>query len=203
MTVTANRRFVPGTEPYPWPYDGILTGNRLALVVAGAQQWWVERTHEPAAAIDHIARLRSKARVAGVLVVLVDHGAPRGVLAVLPETGDLVISAPGLDGFYGSALDTALRSASRDRLLVAGLGLEGPVHSTLRSANDRGYECLLVADACSCGDPALRDGAIRSVLMSGGIFGAVGNVDAVCVALNATATATANTAKNHEAKEMF
>jgi len=204
MSAPVSGRFVPATEPYPWPYDGILSCARLALVVAGGQRWWVDRTQEPMVALDALARLRHVARVAGALVLLLDHIAPpsahrgrrfvptrddRGAdLAVLPDAGDLVISAAGLDGFYGSALDTALRSAGRDRLLVAGLGLEGPVHSTLRSANDRGYECLLVADACSCADPVLRAGAITSVLMSGGIFGAVGGIDAVCAALAKNST---------------
>jgi nicotinamidase-related amidase len=192
--------FVAGTQPYPWPYDGVLTGARLAMVVAGAQRWWVEYTQEPMSALDAVARLRHAARRVGAIVVLLHHLAPPGQrrgrrivpadddrgadLAVLPGLGDLVITAAGLDGFCGSALDTALRGAGRDRLLVAGLGLEGPVHSTLRGANDRGYECLLVADACSCADSALRAGSISSVLMSGGIFGCVGGVDAACAALS-------------------
>jgi nicotinamidase-related amidase len=58
------------------------------------------------------------------------------------------------------------------------------VHSTLRSANDTGYECLLVADACSAHDPALVASSISSVEMSGGIFGAIGTTDAVLAALD-------------------
>jgi nicotinamidase-related amidase len=208
LSAPAAGRFVPATEPYPWPYDGILTGSRLALVVAGAQRWWVERTTQPMAALDAVARLRQAARAAGALVLVVDHVAgpggrqsrrvvpahdhPGADSALRPDLGEVVVTAAGLDGFYGSALDATLRSAGRDRLLLAGLGLEGPVHSTLRSANDRGYECLLVADACSCVDPGLRAGAINSVLMSGGIFGAVGRVEAVCAGLP----------KNNAAKEV-
>jgi nicotinamidase-related amidase len=58
------------------------------------------------------------------------------------------------------------------------------VHSTLRSANDRGYECLTIADACLAADTETQRGAISSIEMSGGIFGAVGSTDAVIAALN-------------------
>ena len=71
-----------------------------------------------------------------------------------------------------------------DHLLVCGLGLEGPVHSTLRSANDRGLECLLVIDACAPVDGALADAAVRIIEMSGGIFGAVATSEAVLTALS-------------------
>jgi nicotinamidase-related amidase len=203
-------RFVAGAEPYPWPYDGGLAGARLALLVAGGQRWWAERTHEAGAAVAALARLRRLARAAGALVVLLGHVAPPGSrpgrpalpasrdsgaeLAIRPEAGDVVIPAAGLDGFFGSALDATLRAAGRDRLLVAGLGLEGPVHSTLRAANDRGYECLLVPDACSCADPELRAASISSVRMSGGIFGAVASLDAVHTALSDLAYATTHAA---------
>jgi len=76
-----------------------------------------------------------------------------------------------------------LRAAGATHLLVAGHGLEGPVHSTLRSANDRGYECLLVIDACSPLDPGLAGAARSMVEMSGGIFGAVGTTADVLAAL--------------------
>ncbi len=62
---------------------------------------------------------------------------------------------------------------------MCGLGLEGPVHSTLRSANDRGFECLLVIDGCAAMDPTVADAAIRMIEMSGGIFGAVAQSELV------------------------
>jgi nicotinamidase-related amidase len=73
-------------------------------------------------------------------------------------------------------------------LFVAGHGLEGPVHSLLRGANDRGFECLLVTDACSAFTPDCRDAAASMVCMSGGIFGAVGTTDAVVTALAPSCT---------------
>jgi nicotinamidase-related amidase len=95
------------------------------------------------------------------------------------------VTAAGIDAFYGGPLGAVLRRDGRNHLLVAGHGLEGPVHSTLRSANDRGFECLLVADASS---PLTRDcagAASSTVCMSGGIFGAVGDAGEVLAALAA------------------
>ena len=55
----------------------------------------------------------------------------------------------------------------------------------MRSANDRGYECLLVVDACAPLEPELVPAAISMVEMSGGIFGAVGTTAPVLAALDA------------------
>ncbi|MBP2705112.1 isochorismatase family protein [Microbispora sp. RL4-1S] len=91
------------------------------------------------------------------------------------DTADAEVHAPGWDGFHGSPLDELLRAAGRDLLVLAGCCLELGVHSTMRSANDRGYECLLLADACAAADPSLAAGALSTIEMSGGIFGAVGS----------------------------
>lgn len=96
-------------------------------------------------------------------------------------------TADGLDALHGGPLDGLLRREARTHLIVAGLGLEGPVHSTLRSANDRGYECLLVTDACAPLTTDLAEAAARTVTMSGGIFGAIGLTHAVLDALALTA----------------
>jgi nicotinamidase-related amidase len=87
--------------------------------------------------------------------------------------GGDAIDAGGIDGFFDSPLDGVLRHRRAHQLVIVGHGLEGPVHSTLRSANDRGYECLLVIDACTPIDAALVPAARLTVEMSGGIFGAV------------------------------
>ena len=79
---------------------------------------------------------------------------------------------------------SSARAAGRDHLLLAGFGLEAPVHSTLRSANDRGYECLLLLDACAPLDPSLTPASRSMIEMSGGIFGAVGTVGALLGALD-------------------
>ena len=102
-----------------------------------------------------------------------------------PGSTSVTVRAAGIDGFYGSDLDPVLRRLGRSHLLLVGLGLETTVHSTMRRANDRGYECLLVADAALAIDDRLRPASISSIEMSGGIFGAVGATDPVLAAYGA------------------
>jgi nicotinamidase-related amidase len=192
---------VAGTVPYRWPWDGDLDPRRLALVIAGADVAWFRRSEGAPAVTDGIERTADVVRRAGGRVVHVAHDpvtpghpvparadAPGAAAApaVLPHVEpdvDLTVVAAGIDGFFGSTLDQVLRREGRDHLLVAGFGLEGPVHSTLRSANDAGYECLLLTDLGASLDPACRDAAVSTVTMSGGIFGAVGTSPALCAAL--------------------
>jgi len=90
----------------------------------------------------------------------------------LPPDRDAIVTAGATNAFHASELDDVLRGAGTNDLIVAGWGLEGPVHSTMRAANDRGYECLLVPDACVPLDPSLAASACSMVQFSGGIFGA-------------------------------
>lgn len=96
--------------------------------------------------------------------------------------GKHTFSAQGIDGFYGSGLEAHLRATGAVRLVLVGLGAETSIHSTMRSANDMGFECLYVADACQPYDAALAPHAVSMIEMSGGIFGAVGTADAVVAA---------------------
>ena len=167
---------VEGSRPYAWPFDGALPPERTALLVAGADAAWRARCADPVPVDRMIAALAEPLRRAGVLIVAVRCAAPGAREIPVGDSGpeaDLRITAAGVDGFCGSPLDGALRAAGRDRLALCGYGLEGPVHSTLRSANDRGYECLLLTDACAELEPDLREAAIETITMSGGIFGAV------------------------------
>lgn len=171
---------VADTDPYPWPYDGRLAGDHVAVVLAGWDESWRDRSIDPAAAHASCTSLAIAASAGGALVVGVAHrGAARLPLPVSAEWSH----ADGIDGFHGSRLDGLLRRARRSHLLLAGFGLEGPVHSTLRSANDRGYECLLVVDAAAPLTHELPAAAAKTVTMSGGIFGAVGTTSAVLDAL--------------------
>jgi len=181
---------VAGTTPYPWPYDAGLTRGRVALVVLGWNDAWWRLCDDPAAVLDSIARLADAADC----VITVDQPPPttHGPLGPGPSDGTLpevvgaqVVCAVGVDGFFGGPLDSVLRAGGRDLLLCVGLGLEAAVHSTMRSANDIGYECLLVVDACAPLVPELVPAAISMVEMSGGIFGAVGTTTPVLAALAA------------------
>jgi nicotinamidase-related amidase len=172
---------VPGTEPYAWPYDGRLDGAHLALVLAGWDETWASRAVRSEPAERRAMRLAAAVARIGGLVVVIAHG-PAIKLPV--GAASTTVPAPGIDGFYASRLDDLLRSDRRTHLLVAGHGIEAPVHSTLRSANDRGYECLLVTDACTSLTDDLGSPSAKQVTMSGGIFGAIGTTDAVLAALS-------------------
>jgi nicotinamidase-related amidase len=103
---------------------------------------------------------------------------------------DASIEAGATNGFYSSRLDDVLRAQGCSDIVVAGWGLEGPVHSTLRAGNDRGYECLLVADASTPLDPDLIFGSCEMVRFSGGIFGAFADTADVVTAFGGDAAIT-------------
>lgn len=179
--VRAMTLHVVGTDPYPWPFDGRLGGDHLALVLAGWDRTWSDRSLATDAARSCCAALAEATVRIGGVVVGVSHRNGRSL--PIPVVGEAV-DADGLDAFHGSRLDGLLRRLGRTHLLVAGFGLEGPVHSTLRSANDRGYECLLVVDAAAPLTTELGAAAAKTVTMSGGIFGAIGTTSAVLDALH-------------------
>jgi len=187
------------TLPYPWPYDGCLDPSRLALIVAGAQTGWIEASPDHAGVAARIAAVSRAVREAGALVVLVHHSRPAGSRptpfppehgtrpaepGVAQSAGDLVVRSAGVDGFHGGPLDDELRTRGIDHLVLTGFGAEACVDSTLRSANDRGYECLTVTDAVAFFSPQLGRHALASITMSGGIFGAIGPSAALVEALS-------------------
>lgn len=193
---------VAGTEPYPWPWDGRFSPRRCALLVVS------DRSPIGDASVAAVVReLTVRALEAGVLAIGVVTGRPgpgsAGVPGATPVpgatwSGGPSVTAAGWDGFYGSPLDALLRAAGRDQLLLAGRLLETGVHSTLRSANDRGYECLTVIDACEAFAAGTRRGGLSSITMSGGIFGAIGYSSAVLSALGVPGTPITPTKSTEE-----
>jgi len=172
-------RTIAHTTPYAWPWDGAFAPTRTALLVVT-----VPGAPAPVASVDALAGLL---RPVGGVVVQVTTAPPRAAPAAAPvewAPADHRVESAGVDGFFGSPLDGLLRSLRRDQLLLAGAWLETSVHSTMRSANDRGYECLLLQDACTAYDPGLAAAARSQIEMSGGIFGAVGEIDHVLSALD-------------------
>ena len=165
---------VSGTTPYPWPYDGDLGGPGTALLVVlpvGVEPARRPRSRSPPRCAPRAGRcivVRTTAPAPG------GHRPPGIPSEAAAGVADLDLTAGGVDGFYASDLDLVLRTGRVRRLLLAGVGLETCVHSTMRDANDRGYECLLVLDACVPIDPSLVAASVSSIEMSGGIFGAVG-----------------------------
>lgn len=179
--------------PYLWPFHGELRPGGCALVACLDPRW--RRAGADSDACDErLGRLAAGLSAVGGLVVAVTsvpgrptgsrtEGAASAASSPTPFCADHVVEAGGTSALFASDLDTLLRTAGCTDLLIAGWGLEGPVHSTLRAANDRGYECLLVADACIPVRPDLTGAACSMVRMSGGIFGAVAVSSAVLSAL--------------------
>jgi biuret amidohydrolase len=90
-----------------------------------------------------------------------------------PIAGETIIDKPGYGAFHQTDLAQILDGHDIKNLLICGVTTEVCVHSTLREAIDRGYECIVVSDACGSAHVDLHDAAMKMVAVEGGIFGRV------------------------------
>ncbi len=217
-------------DPYPWPFDGQVQADALAVVLI---DWQVDFCG-PGGYVDRMGydigltraglaptqRLLAWARALGALVVHTREGhapdlsdlpankrwrsarigaeigsaGPSGrilvrgepgweiVPEVAPVAGEVVIDKPGKGAFYGTSLDLVLRSHGITHLVLCGITTDVCVHTTMRDANDRGYECLVLSDCTGATDAGNHLAALKMVTMQGGVFGAVADSTALIAA---------------------
>jgi nicotinamidase-related amidase len=180
------------------PLRGIIPQVRRLLAAARAAGITVVHTREGHRTDLADLNEAKRRRAAGVAAAIGSAG-PLGRLLVrgepghdiipelAPHPGETVIDKPGFGAFYATDLDSILRIAEVSTLVIAGVTTDICVHSTLREAVDRGFECTTVSDACAAGDASIHAAMLACISGEGGILGRVASTDQVIAAWTATA----------------
>jgi len=118
----------------------------------------------------------------GRILISGEYGADI-VSELAPVEGEIVLDKPGKGAFYGTDLGEILKARGVTQLVFAGVTTEVCVQTTMREANDRGYECLLATDATESYFPAFKAAAIEMITAQGAIVGWGTDTDSIVEAL--------------------
>ena len=120
-------------------------------------------------------RGRSKTRIGdpGPMGRILVRGEPGHdiIPELYPEAGEPVVDKPGKGAFYATDLHEMLRHRGVKQLVVTGVTTEVCVNTTVREANDRGYECLVLEDCVGSYFPEFHEMGLKMIKAQGGIFG--------------------------------
>ena len=100
-----------------------------------------------------------------------------------PQAGEPVIDKPGRSAFAHTDFELLLRNRGIKNLIIGGVTTDVCVSSTMREANDRGFDCLLLEDGTAASSESLHLAACEMVRTEGGIFGATAQVEDVLTCL--------------------